>query len=453
MFRVERVASATAGRPAAAIPTRASGRGRRERWVPWAVAAAVAATVGFGLAWRASGGFLGTDLPPFLLGFQPAISPYAALAALTLGVGVWAAPALRSPRLEPLGFAAAVAALAGILRLALNTTRGGPGELYQVFVVHPGTGEGRHEYLAGLGALQGGVGGFLDHFDRIAPTLPTHPSGHPPGLLLALHALGVGTPQGMAALTVGVGILAVPLLYLLARGLIGEANARTAALLLAFSPAALLYGATSADAAYATLGVAAAAALVAGRRAVRAAGALLLAIASFFSWALLGVGAWAVVLTERRRGPRAALGLAAACALGALGFYALLGALTGFDPLASLRAMHDHYYAGIGGRRPYSFWLFGSPAAFLVAMGLPIAWFAARSLGRGEAAALALAIVVAASALLGYTKAETERIWLFMVPLACLAAAPSQPPARLRLVLTLLALQAAAVEILFNTIW
>ena len=55
--------------------------------------------------------------------------------------------------------------------------------------------------------------------------------------------------------------------------------------------------------------------------------------------------------------------------------------------------------------------------------------------------------------MLGYTKAETERIWLFMVPLACLSAAQSQSAGRLRLVLVLLGLQALAVELLFNTIW
>ncbi len=425
----------------------------RERRVAWALSAAVGATVAFGLVFRAAGGFLGTDLPPFILDWQPRISPYAIIAGVTLGAAVLLGPVLHASRLSPVGFGAALAGLSAALRLALNLGRAGPSDWYEVFVIHQGTGEGRHEYLPGLAALQDGTGHFLSNFDRIAPSLPTHPSGHPPGLLLTLHALGIHTPPGMAALTIGVGVLATPMLYVLGRGLLGEAAARTAAILFVFSPAALLYGATSADALFATLGLGAAAALMAGGRAVRVAGALLLAVASFFSWALLAVGAWAVVLTERRSGWRRALLLAVGCGVAMAGFYLALHAATGFDPVATLRAMHENYYAGIGGRRPYLFWLFGSPAAFLVAMGIPIAWQFLRSLGRGEPTAVALALVIAASALLAYTKAETERIWLFMVPLACLAAARSQPAARLRLVLALLALQAIAVELLFNTIW
>ncbi len=425
----------------------------RGRWAAWAIAAAVGATIALGMIWRAAGGFLGTDLPPFILGWQPAVSPYALVAVLALGAGVWLAPALYSSRLDPIPFGAALTAIGAGLRLALNLSRVGPSDWYGVFVVHAGTGEGRHEYLPALPFVRGGEGGFLAHFDRIAPALPTHPSGHPPGLLVTLDALRIDTPQAMAALTIGVGVLAIPLLYLLVRNLLGEGKARIAGILLAFSPATLLYGATSADALYATLGVAAAAALTARERALRTVGALALAIASFFSFALLAVGAWAVVLTERRSGPRPALILAALCAAAVIGFYTLLHVTTGFDPISALRVMHDRYYAGIGGRRPYLFWLFGSPAAFLVALGVPIAWQACRSLGRGEASAVALAVVVAASSLLGYTKAETERIWLFMVPLACLAAAQSQSPGRLRLVLALLGLQGLAVEILFNTIW
>ena len=33
--------------------------------------------------------------------------------------------------------------------------------------------------------------------------------------------------------------------------------------------------------------------------------------------------------------------------------------------------------------------------------------------------------MIAISVIAGYTKAETERIWLFLVPFACLAAARS----------------------------
>ena len=68
----------------------------------------------------------------------------------------------------------------------------------------------------------------------------------------------------------------------------------------------------------------------------------------------------------------------------------------------------------------------------------PIAWLAARALDGGDPAALALAAVVVVSALAGFTKAETERIWLPFVPLACVAAA-AVPISRLRPLLGALA--------------
>ena len=55
--------------------------------------------------------------------------------------------------------------------------------------------------------------------------------------------------------------------------------------------------------------------------------------------------------------------------------------------------------------------------AFAVALGLPTAWYAARAFGTGEAIAVGLAAIILVSVLVGLTKAETERIWLFMGPL------------------------------------
>ena len=66
------------------------------------------------------------------------------------------------------------------------------------------------------------------------------PPAHPPGMLLLLDGLGIDTRAGMAALVIGVGALAVPLTYALAR-IGGDERAavpRAATLLLAFSPSA-----------------------------------------------------------------------------------------------------------------------------------------------------------------------------------------------------------------------
>jgi methylthioxylose transferase len=85
-------------------------------------------------------------------------------------------------------------------------------------------------------------------------------------------------------------------------------------------------------------------------------------------------------------------------------------------------------------------------------LGLPTAawWLAA---GARRPLAVAGLAVVAIAAALGFTKGETERIWLPFVPLACAGAAALVPPGRLRPVLALLAVQALATEVAFSTIW
>ena len=62
-------------------------------------------------------------------------------------------------------------------------------------------------------------------------------------------------------------------------------------------------------------------------------------------------------------------------------------------------------------------------------------------------------MIVLVASLGGFTKAETERIWLFMVPLACAAAAPWLRTARLRAVLAFLAAQVILIELLYETVW
>ena len=283
------------------------------------------------------------------------------------------------------------------------------------------------------------------------PSLPVHAAGHPPGLLLTLHALGIDSPGGMAGLCIGVGALSGPLTYLLARQVLVEQRARVATLLFAVAPGALLFGATSADAVYLTLGLLAAWPLTARLWAARAAGAVILAAGSLFAWSLPAVGAWAAILTLRRDGLRDAVALSAVCGVALLVFHALLHAATGFDPIGALRSTEDVYRAGIASTRPYWFWLLGSPVAFLVVLGVPVSWLALRALTRGEATAVAIFAVIAIAAVIGFTKAETERIWLFLAPFVCLAAA--QAPAPLRPILAALAAQALLYELAFDTVW
>lgn len=419
-------------------------------WLPHAAAAAVAGTVAAGAIARFGGNRLGAPLAPFFASWRPQAVLLAIPVALVLAAAAATAPRLRTRPVSPLAFATLAYALGLLLRLALAAARGGPDRWQAVFATDAEAG---HEYLPALPAFAVGLHAFLDRFAEVAPSLPTHPSGHPPGLLVTMHLLGVGSARGLAALTIGGGALCVPLTYALGRSLLDERGARTAALLFAFAPSALLYGATSADALYATLAVAASAALVARRRVRGLLGPPTLALASFFSVALLAAGAWAVIVLAYTRCRKRALVVAGAAALSVAAFYALLFAATGFDPLGTLRSLHAAYAIGIARARPYGFWLFGSPAAFMVAMGVPLAWLALRALARREPAAVALAGVVLAAAAVGFTKAETERIWLFLVPFACVAAARVLTPRHLGLVLSALAAQALAVELLMSTVW
>jgi hypothetical protein len=171
------------------------------------------------------------------------------------------------------------------------------------------------------------------------------------------------------------------------------------------------------------------------------------------SWALLGVGAWAAIVAWRREGWRTAVVLAAACGLAALLLDAGLAVATGYDPIGALQATEQVYRNSLASRRPYVFWLFGSPVAWGVMTGVPIIAAALAGIAARRAEAIALAAIVVVAAVGGFTKAETERIWLFMVPLACVAAAPWVRAERLRPVLVLLAAQTLVVELLFETVW
>ena len=415
------------------------------------LAALAATTVAWGLIAKASGTGLGAPLPPFFVTWAPQVEPagviWIALFCAAVALSIPLARGLGSPATFLIG----VTAVGLVGRLSLAAASGGTGAWYSVFGSDP---EAANEYLPALPALDLGIRAFLDRFAELAPSLPIHPSAHPPGLLLSMNWLGADDPRGFAALVIGVGVLALPLTYVAARRLaIEEGRARAAALMLAFSPAAMLYGVASADALFATLGLAAAILLVSGGLATRVAGMLALAIASLFSWALLAIGAFATLLVAQREGLGGAVRLALGAGLALLAFYGVLYAATGYDPVGFLAAAHDAYALGISNARPWAFYVFGSPVAFFVMLGLPIAWYAARALGTANAIAVALAVVVVIAAVLGYSKAETERIWLFLGPLASLAAAAIVPRQRVPIVIALVAAQARFVELTMETTW
>ena len=156
----------------------------------------------------------------------------------------------------------------------------------------------------------------------------------------------------------------------------------------------------------------------------------------------------------RREGLRRAVATTALCAAG-VGWRA--GPARRALRLRPRRRAAGHdlaYRRSLARLRPYWFWVAGSPTAWALAVGPPIVLAAVAAARRAAPAALGLVVVVAVAAVGGYTKAETERIWLPFVPLACVAAAEAGLGSRrLRTVLALLLAQAIAAQALFYTVW
>jgi hypothetical protein len=420
---------------------------RRRRALPWTVVGGVVATVAVGLTLDATGTQLGVPHPPFIGAWGPRAHPLLAVAILCFAAAVALVPLLL--RARPAVFAAALLVLTAVLRVTLSMARSGPHQLDRALFVGP-KGEGKNEYLPSLAAFDYGPGFVLDRFAELVPSLPVHSAGHPPGLLLTMYSLGLDTSPRLAAFCIGVGALSAPLTYALAKRVLHtERQARIAGVLAATSPAMLHFGATSADAVYLTLGLLAAIPLLSSRRPWI--GAIVLAAVSLFAWSLLAVAAWAALLVLVRDGLRPALTLALLTAATLIALHALFALATGFDPIGTLHATSRVYELGIASRRPYAYWLFGSPSAFLLILGVPITWFALRALADKAPEAIAIAAVIVVAAAVGFTKAETERIWLFLVPFVILAATPQIR--RPQHVVALLAVQAVGYEVLFDTLW
>jgi len=461
----------------------AAGGEVRSHSLPLAVAAVCGLTVLVGWIARASGVVWGTPLQPFLGTVGIDVKWAWALPALVvLGLCAWQAVRIAAPgNGSPRAFVLWALGLALVSRLALNTVRLGPAGWTDMFAGSP---EAKNEYLPALAATRDGLGLFLDRFAEWLPALPVHTAGHPPGLITTMVALGIDDAAGLSALIIGVGVLTAPLTYWIGRELADEAAARLATVLWIFAPSALLYGASAADALFATLGMGAAAVLVlrrptrdagaraadhagAGRRTGRASrdpvealrrlalplGAALLAVASFFAWSLLGMAAFAAFVVWGRDGLRRAVVLGAACACALVAFYAGLWTLTGYDVIATLRRVEEVYSFSVASVRPYAFWLFGSPAAFLIGAGLPVLWYAALAVQRHRRGAVAIAGVIVIASVLGFTKAETERIWLSFLPLVCLAAATVLPRRWIAPAVAVMVAQAYLTQMFVYTVW
>ncbi|MFJ9895602.1 hypothetical protein ACIQPR_20040 [Streptomyces sp. NPDC091280] len=390
----------------------------------------VAGLVGGAIQRRHHSLFVG--LPPVFAQWEPHVGP-GTPAALALAVAVVAHGPVVAARLPWRALLLTVwgTAVAWTFSLALvdGWQRGIAGRLTTT-----------NEYLTVIGRfhdIPAALRDFTHHILSHSPApWPAHIAGHPPAatvtfVLLDRIGLGGGGWAGVWCITVGATAGAAVLVAV--RALADEQLARRAAPFLVSAPAAVWMG-TSADgyfAAVAAWAVAFLALAVTGRRprATGLAAGLLLGLTVYLSYGLtlfaLIAGA-ALLLGHRRLGPLpyVVAGLAVVPAV-----FTLLG----FNWWEAYRLLITRYYEGVGGIRPYGYWVWADLACTALIVG-PATVAGLRRAGsapvrprlpdlracfRTAAPQLRLALLVFAAliALLvadlsGMSKAETERIWL-----------------------------------------
>ncbi|MGW3633660.1 hypothetical protein ACWD7F_26470 [Streptomyces sp. NPDC005122] len=387
----------------------------------------VAALVGTAVQHRDRSLFVGW--PPLFAQWEPHVGP-GTPAALVVAVAVVAYGPLLAARLSwrPLLCAAWGATTAWTFSLALvdGWQRGIAGRLTTT-----------NEYLTVIGRfhdIPAALRDFTHHIVSQSPApWPAHIAGHPPGatltfVLLDRIGLGGGGWAGMWCVTVGSTAAAAVLVTV--RALAGETLARRAVPFLVLAPAAVWVGA-SADgyfAAVATWAVAFLALAVTGSRppATGLVAGLLFGLTAYLSYGLVlyAVIAGAVLLLGSRR-LRPLPWVVAGAAVVPVVF-----TLLGFDWWEAYRLLVTRYYQGVGGVRPYSYWVWANLACTVLIVGpatvaglrragaAPVRGGVGRCLRLPAAeprlALLALAALLAllAADLSGMSKAETERIWL-----------------------------------------
>ncbi len=337
----------------------------------------------------------------------------------------------------------------------------------------------RHEYLAGIEGFSdigAALRTFEDHIVMGRPgNWPTHVAGHPPGATLPfvlLDRVGLGGPVWASFCCVALAATAGAAVLIAVRALCGEPLARRAAPFVVLAPGAVWAG-VSADGAFAAVAAWSMALLaVAVTRATRfpraaAAGSgLVFGLLCYLSYGLplMGLLLAAVLVLGGSARP---LPLFAAGSL----VVPVAFTVAGFHWWEAYPLLVERYHQGVGGKRPYGYWVWANLGTATVAAGLAAVAGLRRSLesarsavpelragrplgDRQRLAALALAalLAVVAADLSGMSKAETERIWLPFV-LWLLPAAALLPDRTRRGWLCAQVVLALAVNHLLRTSW
>ncbi|MEU6088503.1 hypothetical protein ABZ865_17060 [Streptomyces sp. NPDC047085] len=412
-------------RPAADGASRAEARSgtRRDLYAAGAAALLVTVAVLVGRHIQDTRHTLFVHWPPVLAEWDPHVGPGTPAALLLAVAGVAYGPPLAA-RLPWRGLLAAAwaASTAWILSLALvdGWDQGVASRLTN-----------RNEYLRVIDRFHdvpAALRDFTHHIVAGSPhPWPAHVAGHPPGatltfVLLDRIGLGGGGWAGMWCIVLGASACAAVLVAL--RALTDETLARRAAPFLILAPAAVWLGA-SADAYFAAVAAWALALLalaVTRRSPAWAAGSgLLFGLTCYLSYGLTLIALiGAAVLLLGRTGVRPALLLAL---LAGLAVVPLAFTLAGFNWWTAYHLLVTRYYQGVGGTRPYGYWIWANLACTVLITGVATAAGLRRTgsalAHRTDPARTRLALLVAAALLAllvadlsGMSKAETERIWL-----------------------------------------
>jgi uncharacterized protein YjeT (DUF2065 family) len=379
-----------------------------------------------------------------------------------------------------------VVAIAFVLALNVTTamTRGGAPALWRPFM--PIVPEARTEYFADINRVDPGPVAFVRNYTEIMPTLALHSRTHPPGPILYLWAVsrvfGNGVVAAALAAIIGTALSIYPF-SLLARNILGPATSRYAIAMYAVTPSLVLFGATSMDGVFLFFPLLATYffhkswshkpvlySILAG---------LALSAAMFFTLISFCIGfLFTVEAILSIRYPALSRRIWRNLVWAGLTFLVVHGLLylaAGYNIIrafATARRMAGAYRSEI-----YSdFWHYltvsiGNLAAFLIGIGvitvalsgreIAEAWSAWRAKRPTDLFSIALPVVVIVLAFAKIFTGETERTWLFLVPLAIPAAARyldrhqnANPRSNAWCaVLILLFTQTLATEILLYTFW
>ncbi|MFD4545959.1 hypothetical protein [Streptomyces sp. NPDC058466] len=306
--------------------------------------------------------------PPVFAQWEPHVGP-GTPAAIALAVAVVAYGPVLAARLpwRALLFSAWGTALAWTFSLALvdGWQRGIAGRLTTP-----------NEYLRVISRfhdLPGTLRDFTHHIVAHSPApWPAHIAGHPPAatvtfVLLDRIGLGGGGWAGVWCITVGA---TAPVAVLVAvRALSGEALARRAAPFLVLAPAAVWVG-TSADGYFAAVAAWAVAFLALavtghGSGATGFVSGLLFGLTAYLSYGLTlfaVIAAAVLLLGSSRLRPLPYL-------LAGLAVIPAVFTLAGFNWWEAYRLLVTRYYEGVGGIRPYSYWVWANLACTALIVG------------------------------------------------------------------------------------